>query len=371
MNFDLTGEQEMLRDGAMRFVRDQYHFEHRRRLAASDVGFSQECWSQYADLGWLALNLPDDVGGLGCSFVETLVLMEQFGRGMVLEPFVTTVVLCASLIERSGSEAHRQALLPQVAAGEVRLALAHDEDGGRGPRSRIESRAERSDSGFRLQGVKTLVLDAPSADHLLVTALLDDELAIFVVPAEASGVKRSPYALLNGMRAADLQFDGVDLDSDALLARGEIAETALAEALDRARLAFLAAAVGSMDACMEASSDYVKQRSQFGQTLSKFQSLQHLLADMFVDTQQSRSILYQALSCIEQPAAKRSRAIAVAKIVIGTAAKRVSGTGVQLHGGYGVTDEYVVSHHYRQLFVLDRLLGSADDHMRHFEPQPD
>jgi alkylation response protein AidB-like acyl-CoA dehydrogenase len=368
MNFDLSEEQEMLRDSAARFVREEYGFEHRRRLAASAEGFSRECWRQYADLGWLALNLSDDVGGLGCSFVETLVLAEQFGRGIVLEPFVTTSVLCAGLVDLSGSEWHRQALLPAVAAGELLMALAIDDAGASNPAKVQEL---RTGDGFRLDAVKTLVLDAPSADRYLVTALFDGVPAIFVVPKDAAGLTLAPYSLLSGMRAADIRFDGVVLEPSALLARGTIVEDILAEALDRARLAFMAAAVGSMEACMEVSSDYIKQRSQFGQPLSKFQALQHLLADMFVDTQQSRSILYYALSCIGQPAERRGRAVAAAKIAIGGATKRVPGTGIQLHGGYGTTDEYPVSHHYRQLFVLDRLLGSADEHLRHFAPQAD
>lgn len=365
MNFDLSEEQAMLRDAAARFVREAYGFEHRRKLAASEAGFSPEYWSQYADFGWLALNLPEDVGGLGCSLVETVVVMEQLGRGMALEPIVSSAVLCAKLVDLSGAQAQREALLPAVASGELKLALAASDAIG------SHTRATRADGGgYRLDGRKTLAIDAPSADRLLVVAELDGAPAVFVVPADAAGVALSPYPLLNGARAADIALEAVVLDPAALLAAGAPAQAALDEALDWARIAGMAAAVGSMEACMELTAEYIKQRSQFGQTLSRFQALQHLMADMFVDAQQSRSMLYSALAAAQDPA-RRARAVAAAKVVIGTAGTRVGANGIQLHGGYGVTDEYAISHHYRQLLVLDRLYGSADEHLAALVPSDD
>jgi len=367
MNFDLSEEQVMLRDGVARFVRDAYGLEHRRHLAQTAEGFSRDHWKQYADLGWLALNLPEDVGGLGCSFIETLLLCEQFGHGLVLEPFLSTAVLCSHLIDRSGAEAHRQELLPQLISGDLLLALAHDEPGGRGNDLNVRTAAHKSGEGYVLSGRKIMALAAPSADRLIVSAALDGALALFLLPVDAAGLEIRPYPLVDGSRAADVVLDAVRLAPEALLVAGAAATALLAEALDRARLAAMAQAVGAMEACMEITSDYIKQRQQFGQTLARFQSLQHLMADMFVDTQQSRSMLYQGLATLDAEPARRRRAISGAKIVIGAAGKRVSGNGVQLHGGYGITDEYAISHYYRLLYVLDKLFGGVDDHIRDYE----
>jgi len=367
MNFDLSEEQRMLQDGVLRFVREQYSLERRRHLLESDEGFLRENWRTFAELGWLALNLPEDIGGLGCSFVEMVMLCEQFGRGMVLEPFLSTVVLGAHLVDRSGNSAQRERLLPRILAGELMLALAHDEPGGRGAElSAARTQATRQAEGYRLSGMKTVVLGGSTASVLIVSASIDGELGLFLVPADAPGLSRSPYALVDGTRAADVRLDAVPVLADSLLVQGEAAVSLLSEALDRARVAAMAQAVGAMEACMEICSDYIKQRQQFRQPLAKFQSLQHLMADMFVDAQQSRSMLFHALANIDASPAQRRRAVCGAKIVIGAAGKRVSGHGVQLHGGYGITDEYAISHHYRQLYVLDRLFGSADDHARDY-----
>lgn len=368
MNFDLSEEQVMLRDGVARFMRDEYGFEHRRKLAASRDGFSRETWTQFAELGWLALNLPEDVGGLACSFIETTIVMQELGRGLVLEPFLATAVLCAHLVDRSTSQAHREQLLPALIAGELLLALAHDEPGNHGTRVPLRSTASRCTEGYRLNGSKTVVLGAAAADRLIVSAATEDGgIALFLVSPQTAGVTVKPYALLDGTRAGDVLLEAVLVDGDAVLLAGPSAGEVLDEALDRARLAAMAQALGAMEGCLAASSDYIKQRAQFGQPLAKFQSLQHLMADMFVDAQLSRSMLYRGIALIDAAPAERRQAVAAAKILVGAAGRRVSASGVQLHGGYGTTDEYVISHYFRNLFILAKLFGDVEDHVREYQ----
>lgn len=366
MKFDLSEEQQMLRDAAGRFVRESYGLEHRRAICAGAEGWSREHWKLYAELGWLGLNLPEDVGGLGCSMVETMVLAEQFGRGMVLEPFLSTAVLCARLLDRCGNEAARQELLPALIGGELLLALAHDEPGARGADARPRLEAARSSGGYRLGGTKILALGAAAADRLIVSARLEGETALFLLPRDMAGLRIEPYPLTDGSRAGDVHLDGVVLPASALLCRGDAATQALDEALDQARLVAMAQCLGAMEGCVETSAEYIKTRVQFRQPLARFQSLQHLMADMFVDTQEARSALYRAVSLIAAPPAQRRNAISSAKIMIGPAARRVTGSGIQLHGGYGTTDEYLVSHYFRYAFTLEKLFGDAEDHARRY-----
>jgi alkylation response protein AidB-like acyl-CoA dehydrogenase len=366
MKFDLSEEQQMLREAAGRFVRESYGLEHRRALCAGAEGFSREQWRLYAELGWLGLNLPEDVGGLGCSMVETMVLAEQLGRGMVLEPFLSTAVLCSRLIDRAGNRMQRQELLPALVGGELLLALAHDEPGARGADAAPALQAEAAGGGYRLSGTKVLVLGAAAADRLIVSARLDGDTALFLLPRDSANLRVEPYPLTDGSRAGDVHLDGASLPATALLCRGSIAAEVLDEALDQARLVAMAQCLGAMEACVETSADYIKTRVQFRQPLAKFQSLQHLMADMFVDTQEARSALYRAVSLSGAAPVLRRNAISAAKVMIGPAARRVTGGGIQLHGGYGTTDEYLVSHHFRYAFTLEKLFGDAEDHARRY-----
>ena len=367
MNFELSEEQRMLRESALRYVQNENTLEKRREQIASEAGFSSLRWQHFAEMGWLGLTLPEDVGGFSCSPVEMVVLMEQFGRGMLLEPYVPTVVLGAQLIDRCGSEDVRQAMLPALIEGGVQLALAYEERGSRERPVIPQTEAMAAgDGGYLITGAKTMVLNAPDADHVIVTARMgdSDEVGLFLLPRSLAGVELTPYKLVCGRSAGDFSFDKVSCSEEQLLARGDVAELALEEVIDLAQLAQMAEALGGMESCMAITSEYVKSRVQFGQPIGKFQSVQHLMSDMFVETQEARSMVYQALSRIESEAPLRRKAISSARVVVGDAGRLVSAHGVQLHGGYGITDEYAVSHHYRQLFVLERLMGDVDYHLQ-------
>jgi alkylation response protein AidB-like acyl-CoA dehydrogenase len=257
--------------------------------------------------------------------------------------------------------------LDKLVGGSLRLALAHMEPGERYPTlKRCSARARPNAGGFLIDGVKTLVLDAPSANLFILTARIDDtdDVGIFLVPADSAGILLRSYVLIDGSQAADLQVNGVQVSLDSLLARGTAASTLFAEALDRACIALLAQAIGSMETCVQICGAYLKERKQFGQPIGQFQVLQHMATDMLVASHQSRSAMYHALANMAGTPNERGRAVSAAKIVIGEGSQIVSQLGVQLHGGYGVTDEYPISHHYRRLTVIEKSYGDIDFHVR-------
>jgi alkylation response protein AidB-like acyl-CoA dehydrogenase len=367
MDFNLTGEQQMLRESASRFVREQYGFEARRKWSA-EAGWSAQRWGQYAEMGWLALSIPESLGGLGCSFVETALVVEELGRAMTLEPFVGCAVLGARLIERGhgpGFESRRESLLGGVAAGSVIALLAHSEAGNRFELDGVECRARAGSKGWLIDGVKMMVPGAPCATHFIVSARIEGQgTALFLVPREAATLES--YSLIDGTRAADVVLAEVALGPDAMLAAPATAVDLLEEAMDRAALAQVAEALGCMEAVLALTSEYLKTRHQFGQPIGKFQALQHRMSEMFVEVQETRSILYRGIANLEGAPAARRQAVSAAKVMLGSAGRFVGGQGIQLHGGIGVTDEYQVGHYYKRLLALEKLYGDSDWHLDRF-----
>lgn len=364
MDFNLTDEQQMLREAVRRFTQEQYSFEARRRLLESEQGFGADNWNSYAELGWLALGLPEDVGGLNCSFVETALVMEEFGRVLALEPYASSAILCARIIDASEKSEHREALLPALGEGKLRMALAHSEADARYNLAAVRfTKAERSGEGFVLDGVKTLAFDAPAADQLIVSAHIDEDFGLFLVPRGANGVSLSEYRLIDGTRAADVEFKAVHLPASALLVEPARALKVLEEAIDRTVLAQVAEALGAMEAVLEITNAYIKQRVQFGQPIGKFQALQHRMAEMFVEVQETRSILYRGMALLDAPPAERKRAISAAKVVASNAAKFVGAQGIQLHGGIGMTEEYAVGHYFKKLVAFEKRYGDTEYHV--------
>jgi alkylation response protein AidB-like acyl-CoA dehydrogenase len=362
MDFNLSEMQRMLLDSAERFVEDHYSLHHRREMREVPDGLDRVAWASFAGLGWLALAIPEAQGGLGGSLEDVAVLMTAFGRKLVTEPFVSTAVLAVHIL----AAASQEDLLAAIAGGEALVALAHDEVNERyayGPPRQTKLAA--SGNGYTLSGQKMLVMDAPSATHLIVTASLEGEAgtALVLVDAGAEGVTSSPYLLVDGARAADIKFESVSIAPEAVLLAPVQGNAVLAEALDKAGIALMAQSVGAMESCLKICAAYIKERKQFGQPIGKFQALQHIMADMFVATHQSRSALYRALA-FAGDATERAKAASLAKLTIGEASQLVSRHAIQLHGGYGVTDEYEVSHHYRRLLALEKIYGDIDYHTR-------
>ncbi|MGF6880163.1 acyl-CoA dehydrogenase family protein [Paraburkholderia sp. MM5477-R1] len=367
MDFNFSEEQLMLKDGAERYVRQEYGFEARTRIASGQEGFSREHWRAYAELGWLGLTMPEDVGGLGCSFVETAIVMEALGRGMALEPVVQTALLCATIIERGDARRRRESLLPAVIDGTLLLSLADSEAGSRYKLGcHAQTHALKSASGYLISGAKTLVIAGASADQLLVTARVEGAsqgVGVFLVDRRAAGVTCRSYRLLDGSRAADIDLHNVELSDDALIVGPEHSLQVLTQATELASLASVAESLGMMEAVMAITSEYIKGRSQFGQPIGKFQALQHRMAEMFVATQEARSMLYCGIAHLNGPAAERSRVISAAKAVAARANRFVCAQGIQLHGGMGLTEEYPVGHYFRKMTMMEKMFGDIDFHL--------
>jgi alkylation response protein AidB-like acyl-CoA dehydrogenase len=373
VDFRYTEEQLALQETLGRFIARDYDFERRRALARSELGFSAGAWSQYAELGLLALTFPEEYGGLGGNGIDVMAVMEQVGKGLLLEPYLSTVVLCGGIIRDSGTVPMKQNLLPLIAAGNAKLAFAAYEPAGRYELSHVTTAATQVADGWRLSGGKAVVLDAPSADHFLVSARVRgqdndaDGISLFLVPRAAAGLRLLPYATQAGGRAADLQLSQVQVEAAALIGPSGQALGLLERGADAAAAALCAEAAGIVTALNQATLAYLKSRKQFGMPIGVFQALQHRMADMYIAEEQIRSMAIIAAAHAEaEDAGERRRAVSGAKAYIGQAARFIGQQAVQLHGAMGVVDELIVSHYFKRLTMIDMTLGDADFHFARF-----
>jgi alkylation response protein AidB-like acyl-CoA dehydrogenase len=384
MEFNYSEEQLALQDTLQRFISRDYDFDKRRKFSASSLGYSAEAWSQYAELGLLSLPFPEEFGGLGGNAVDVMLVMELFGQGLLLEPYLSTVVTCGGLIRDAASASMQQRLLPQIAAGKTQIALAGYEAAGRYELSYVGCTAQESGTSWRLSGRKTVVLDGASADYFLVSArsaggISDrDGISLFLVPREAKGLTVAGYPTQSGARAADLKLENVTVGADALIGTPSRALPIIERAVDLSNAALCAEAVGIINALNQATLNYLKTRKQFGVAIGTFQALKHKMADMLIAAEQSRSMaIIAAVHADSQDAADRHRAISAAKAYIGQSGRLVGQHAVQMHGGMGVVDELIVSHYFKRLTMIDLSFGDADYHLASFSdtllpvrPQP-
>jgi alkylation response protein AidB-like acyl-CoA dehydrogenase len=364
MDFELKPEQEQLRDMLQRYVRKDYAFEARRRIVASPEGFSREVWSAFAGLGLLGIGIPEEHGGIGGDATDTFVVMEALGTGLVVEPYLTTVVLGAGLVRDAGSAAQKAAILPEVASGGMLLALAHEEPGSRYELDQPATVARKGPNGYTLKGEKAVALHGDSADKLIVSAKTGSGVSLFLVDAKAPGVSRKGYPTRDDHRAADVTLADVSVAKEALLG-GEGEGVAILEAgIDRAIAALCAEAMGAMDALNQQTLEYLKTRKQFGVAIGTFQALKHRMADMFIAAAEARSMAcLAAIRAAEPDRAARRHAISGAKALVGRSIRYVGQQAVQLHGGMGVTDELAASHYFRRLTAINATFGDADHHL--------
>lgn len=373
MDFRLTEEQLALQDTLRRFIGKQYDFERRRELARSALGYSAEAWAKYAELGLLALPYPEEFGGLGGSAVDIMAVMELVGQGLLLEPYLSTVVLCGGLLRDAAPRTVKKTLLPQIAAGKLQIALAAYEGPGRYELGHVASTAVRSAQGWRLTGRKPVVLDAHSADYFLVSARSSghqtdaEGICLFLVQRDAAGLTLQVYPTQSGGRAADLGLRDVHVRDDALIGEPGRALPVIERAVDQAIAALCAEALGIVTALNAATLNYLKTRKQFGTALGSFQALQHRMVDMFIAAEQTRSMaIIAAIQAGNEEPAGRRRAISGAKAYIGQTARFVGQQAVQLHGAMGVVDELNVSHYFKRLTMIDMTFGDADHHLARF-----
>ena len=370
MDFSLSEEQQLLKDSVQRFVREEYQLEARRKLVASDTGYSEDHWAKMAELGWLALSLPEEYGGIGGGPVDTMVLMEELGRGLVVEPYLTSVVIGGGFLMAAGSKEQKTELLPKLAAGELKLAFAYAERQSRFDLNDVECRAEGRGDSYKISGHKGVVFHAATADKIIVSARTSggsrdaDGITLFLIDNNADGLSRRDYPTVDGLRASELEMDGVAGTPLGVVGGGAaLMETVVGQAI----AAICAEAVGCMDVLQETTNEYLKTRVQFGVPLSKFQVLQHRMVDMFMECEQARSMCYMVnLKVGEEDKVEREKAISAAKVQIGNSGRYVGQQSVQLHGGMGMTDELHVGHYFKRLTMIDTTFGNKDHHLKRY-----
>ena len=365
MDFRLDNEQELLRDGLARFLSARYDLAASRATARTGAGWQPDIWRSFADeLGILGATLPADVGGSDGGAVELMVIAEELGRALVIEPYVGTVVVSGGLLRRAGGEtAH--ALLERIAAGDAVVALAATEAGSVDELAPV-STATRDGDEWVLDGAKTVVLDAPLADHLIISARTDEGLSLFVCEFDAAasppGVSVHGYRTIDDRRAADLSFDGLRLPGTALLGEAGCAESNLARALDEGATAVASEAVGCMRNVLADTVEYAKTRQQFGAPIGSFQALQHRMTDMYMELQQSVAAVCLAVLNLDAEPTARARAVSAARVTVGRAARLIGQEAVQLHGAMGMTEELAIGDYFKRLTAVQYEFGSTDRH---------
>ena len=373
MNFSLSEEQRLLKDSAERFVRETCSLDRRRALVSSELGYSEESWRQMAELGWLGVTVPETCGGIGGGAVEMMVLMEAFGAGLVVEPYFPSVVLGGNLVAMAGSEAQKQAILPALVAGELKLAFAWVEAQSGYDLFDVETRAERRDGGYVIHGAKGVVPGAATAGKLIVSARTSgasrdrDGIGLFLVDRAASGVKLRGYRTVDGLRAAEVAFENVAVGGGAVLGDPQGALPVVEAVAERAIAALCAEAVGVMDVMVRDTTEYLKTRRQFGRPIGAFQVPRHQLADMWMASEEARSMMYVATLRLDDPdPGLRAKAVSGAKHLIGRHGRLIGQHAIQLHGGMGMTEEMGVGHYFKRLTMIDVMFGDEAYHLKRY-----
>ena len=368
MNFEYSDEQQQLADSVGKYLANAYDFEKRKAILGSASGGSDAVWHAFAEMGLTAIALPEADGGFGGGAVDLMAVMEACGEALVVEPLLENVGLAGRLLAKAGSAAQKTALLPGLIDGSVQLAAGLLEAGQRYNLKPVATTAEKSGDGWVLNGGKCVVVGAPTAHRLIVSARSGDGVSLFLVDPQASGVALNPSRTVDGQRVADVQFDQVKLGADALLGPAGGALPLIEEAVDFASALLCADAVGAMKFAIDATLEYTKTRKQFGVPIASFQVLQHRMVEMFICAEQARSMAIVAASTVDTAtdAAERGRAVSAAMVKIADAARQVSQESVQLHGGMGMSEELKISHTFRRLTMVAQRFGDADHHLERY-----
>jgi pimeloyl-CoA dehydrogenase small subunit len=372
VDFSFTEEQTLLRNMVQSFVQDNYDFDSRMKIVRSEEGMSREIWGQFAELGLLAAPFSEEMGGLDGGPIETMVIMEELGRGLVVEPYLPTIVLCGGILSRHASDAQKEAHLPGIIGGEDVWALAYAEPQSRFNPADVLTSAKADGDGYVLNGTKAVVAAAPWASKLIVSARISgdqrdsDGLGLFIVEKSASGVSTQDYPTVDGNRASEVTLENVTVGADALIGDAGNGLALLDEAVDYGIGAVCAEAIGHMKCLNDATVEYCKTRKQFGVPIGSFQVLQHRMVDMFMEYEQSVSMTYMVNMKLTESEAERKKAAAGAKVQIGKSGRFVGQEAVQLHGGMGMTEELNVGHYFKRLTVIDTQFGNVDHHLKRF-----
>ncbi len=372
MNFDLSEEQQLLKDSVDRFVGDNYDLDTRQSLSKNDAGFSDDYWQTMAELGWLGVTVPEAHGGFGGNQADTMVLMEAFGKGLVLEPFFASAVLGTRAIVAGAKPELQNKLLPDLVSGKCRLSLAYAEEQARFDLEDVITRATRDGEGFRITGHKSMVQHGGSADYLVVSTRSSggqrdrQGISLFLVDAKSEGVSIQSFPTVDGQQAAEITLKDVVVSADCLLGDLDEGFNLLQDVAIDGILALAAEAVGAMEVLYKDTVAYTQERQQFDQSLSDFQVLQHRMVDMFMEYEQCKSMLYRATLEVVQQGRAAIRTVHALKYMIGKNGTFIGENAVQLHGGMGVTEELRIGHYFKRLLVIDAQFGNADHHLSCF-----
>jgi pimeloyl-CoA dehydrogenase small subunit len=372
MDFSFTEEQTLLRNSVQKFIQNDYTFENRRAIAKSEHGWKRENWSTFAELGLLGAPFAEDHGGLGGGPIETMIIMEEFGRGLVIEPYLGTVVLGGGFLRHGGTKAQKEKLIPEIIEGKRVVAFAFAEPQGRYNLADLTVTAKKSGAGYTLNGHKAVVVGGPWADTLIVTARTGggqrDEkgVSVFLVDKKTKGVSTRDYPTVDGLRASEVTFENVALGADALIGEEGNGLKLIEHVTDEGIAALSAEAIGGMKVLNDTTVEYCKTRKQFGVPIGKFQLLQNRMVDMFMNYEQSVSITYMVTLKLGESETERKKAASAAKVQIGKAGRFIGQNAVQLHGGMGMTDELNVGHYFKRLTMIDTMFGNVDHHLKRY-----
>jgi pimeloyl-CoA dehydrogenase small subunit len=373
MDFSFSDEQTLLQDSIEKFIQNDYAFDARQRVVREEQGFSSDNWRTFAELGWLGVPFPEADGGFGGTAIESMIMSEQFGKGLVVEPFLATVVLAGGALKIGGSASQKEKYLAGVMDGSLQGALAYAEPQGRFNLADLTTTASPEGDGYVINGYKAVVMNGPSADFLVVSCRTGggqrdaDGVSLFVLPADTEGVARRDYPTVDAFRASEVTLETVRVGSDALIGEEGKGLAILEQVVDEAILAVGAEAVGCMEVLYKTTVEYCKTREQFGQPIGKFQVLQHRMVDMFMEHEQAKSLMYMAAMRLDEGyGPEAQKAVSAFKVQVGKSGRFVGQNAVQLHGGMGMTEELNVGHYFKRLTMIDTLFGNVDFHLKRF-----
>jgi pimeloyl-CoA dehydrogenase small subunit len=372
MDFSFTSEQDQLRDTVAKLVSQKYDFDTRRKVAKSEAGWRPEMWAQFAELGLLGASFSEEEGGFGGGPIEAMIVSEEFGKGLVIEPYLQTVIIGGNFLRHGGTAAQKDQHIAGLIGGESIFAFAYSEPKSRYDLNDVSTTAKKDGAGYTLNGHKAVVIGAPFANHLFVTARTSggqrdkSGITVFLVPKNAKGVSTRDYPTVDGLRASEVYFENVTVGADAVVGEVDNGLPLVEKVVDYAIASLCAEACGGFKVLNDATISYAKQRKQFGQPIANFQVLQHRMVDMFMAAEQAISMTYMVTLKLDEADKARKLAASGAKVQIGKAAKLISQDAVQIHGGMGMTDELNVGHFFKRATMIESQFGNTDWHLRRY-----
>ncbi|MDC3204582.1 acyl-CoA dehydrogenase [Pelagibacteraceae bacterium] len=372
MNFDYTEEQTLLENMVTSFVRDDYDWDTRCSIVKTEEGWKEENWKKFAELGLLGVPFEEDHGGLGGEATDIMIVMEQFGKGLVVEPYMPSIILAGGLISKLGSADQKNSIIPEIISGDRRYVFAYAEPQSRFDLFDVKCSATLDGDNYIINGFKSVVFGAGMATHLIISARTDGDqrsksgITLFLVDIKSDGITLQNYPTIDEYRASEVVIENLTVSKENIL--GELGNSyeAIEEQVDLSTIAICSEAVGILQVLKDSTNDYCKNRKQFGQSISANQAIQHRLVDMMIEYEQAKSILYMAITADLSNSDERRKAASAAKARIGKAIKFVGENAIQLHGGMGVVDEYMISHFFKRATMIGILFGNVDFHMKRY-----